>query len=85
MPDGNILDVEIPVEGEGENEMADLPESVHTSLLTESVQAHQLIMTESKGNIASSSNLVRHIAAKKFDQVDTIEASAVEKVLTAGK
>lgn len=57
---------------------------VNQSLATESVQAHQHIMNESKGNVQSSNNLVRHIAAKKFDQVDAIESSAVEKVLQAG-
>lgn len=35
MPDGDILDVEIPIQGEGENEMAvDLADNVANQLLT---------------------------------------------------
>lgn len=59
--------------------------NVEKTLVMESVQAHQHIMNESKGNIQSSNNLLRHVAVKKFDQVDAIESSAVEKVLQAGK
>lgn len=77
--DDGILDV--PVIQPERKQMADLPDGVQTQLLTESVQAHQHMMNESKANIQSSNSLVRHIAAKKFDQVDAIEASAVEKVL----
>lgn len=66
----------------GENEM-DI--NVQETLVMESVQAHQHIMNESKGNIQSSNNLLRHVAVKKYDQVDAIESSAVEKVLNAGK
>lgn len=62
---------------------AELPETVAAQLTMESVQAHQHIINESKGNIQSSNNIVRHVAAKKFDQVDAIESSAVEKVLKA--
>lgn len=58
--------------------------AVKEQLTIETVQAHQHIMNESKANVQSSNNLVRHIAAKKFDQVDAIESSAVEKVLNAG-
>lgn len=56
---------------------------VNGELQREGVSAHQLIMTESKGNIQSSNNILRHTAVKKFDQVDTIESAAVEKVLQA--
>ena len=62
---------------------AELPETVAAQLTMESVQAHQHIINESKGNIQSSNNIVRHVAAKKFDQGDAIESSAVEKVLKA--
>jgi len=77
--DDGFLDV--PVFENEAKPMADLPDGVQTQLLTESVQAHQHMINESKANIQSSNSLVRHIAAKKFDQVDAIEASAVEKVL----
>lgn len=77
--DDGVLDV--PVAIPEERKVADLPDGVQTQLLTESVQAHQHMINESKANIQSSNSLVRHIAAKKFDQVDAIEASAVEKVL----
>lgn len=40
MPDGDILDVEIPIEGEGEKEMAavDLSENVANHMLTQLMQ-----------------------------------------------
>ena len=62
---------------------AELPETVAAQLTMESVQAHQHIINESKGNIQSSNNIVRHVAAKQFAKVDAIESSAVEKVLKA--
>ena len=68
----------------GESEMAGEID-INNALVMESVQAHQHIMNESKSNIQSSNSLLRHVAVKKFDQVDAIESSAVEKVLTAGK
>jgi len=54
-------------------------------LKLESVQAHQHIMNESKANIQSVNNLLRHIAAKKFDKVDVIESSTLAKVLSVVK
>jgi len=59
----------------------DLPSGVLGELIREGVSAHQLMMTESKGNIQHSNNLTRLIAAKKFDEVGSIESRAVDRVL----
>jgi len=78
--------LEVPV-GDNENPEREtiMNESIKEMLVMESFQAHQHIMNESKGNVQSSNNLLRHVAVKKFDQVDSIESASVEKVLTAGK
>lgn len=62
---------------------ADIPENVFVGLLDASARSHMRLMEEAFGNISSANNIVRHTAAKKFDQVDAIESSAVEKVLKA--
>lgn len=49
-------------------------------LTQESIQAHQHTMNESKSNVQSSNNLVRHVAVKKFDEVQAIESKAVRGV-----
>ena len=86
MPDPIYQDPLIINVGEPLLEDQAMPEiNVQETLVMESVQAHQHIMNESKGNIQSSNNLLRHVAVKKFDQVDAIKSSAVEKVLNAGK
>ena len=74
----------IPVP-QGGSSMASHPLNTQELLVMESVQAHQHIMNESKANIQSSNNLLRHVAVKKFDQVDAIESSAVTKVLSVVK
>lgn len=87
----------VDVPGDGVLDVSTLPEKgvvvateettvdVRQSLIVESVQAHQSVMNESKMNGVFANNLLRTVAVKKYDQVDAIESSAVEKVLQAGK
>ena len=88
--------LEIPVGDKGDNSKeketnvtgtgADAhPIDIDSQLTMECIAAHQMVILESKGNIQSSNNIVRHVAAKKFDQVGSIESASVEKVLNAGK
>jgi len=57
--------------------------NVQEVIVNESAQAHSGQMLEIRGNISSANNIVRHSAAKKFDQVDAIESSAVERILSS--
>jgi len=50
-------------------------------LISEGIAAHQILMTEAKGNISHDMGLLRKIALKKFDEVGSIESRAVDKVL----
>ena len=47
----------------------------------EGIGAHQLVMTESKGNIGHQNALLRAVSLKKFDEVGSIESRAVDRVL----
>lgn len=66
------------------NDCAAAPDVCRTSrevLVSEGLTAHQTIMTESKGNIIHDNALLRKMALKKFDEVGSIEARAVDRVL----
>jgi hypothetical protein len=43
--------------------------------------AHQLHMATVRGNIASSSNIVRHSAARQIDETSPATAAAIDKIL----
>ena len=49
--------------------------------LEESLQTHSALMAETKGNAGSAHSIIRHSAARKFNQEDPIEAAAVEMIL----
>jgi len=87
MPDGDdVLDVEIPIEGEGDSGMAGVdPEIVATNIIQAGAQAHQLLMNESGGNIQNVNNLARLTGVKKFDELQASESSSIEKVLNSPK
>ncbi|MEQ8636841.1 hypothetical protein [Gimesia maris] len=86
MPDGDILEVEIPIEGESEKKMAGVdPEIVATNIIQAGAQAHQLLMNESGGNIQNVNNLARLTGVKKFDELQAAESSSIEKVLNSPK
>lgn len=59
----------------------DLCSTSREVLLTEGISAHQTVMVESKGNIGHQNALLRAMALKKFDEVGSIEARAVDRVL----
>lgn len=85
MPNVNI---DIPGSvGGGDDEMAngtgeaDLSYDVSQLVLEGSMEAHTEQMHEARGNASSSDNIVRHSAARKFNQEDPIEAAAAEMIL----
>jgi len=61
--------------------LPDLSPTVREVLISEGIAAHQTVMVESKGNIGHQNALLRAMALKKFDEVGSIEARAVETVL----
>lgn len=50
-------------------------------LLTEEQAAQDMLMKEHEANAESAFSIVRHSAARKFNQEDPIEAAAVEMIL----
>lgn len=60
---------------------ADLSDDSLELLLDEQAGAHDALMGESRGNAASAHSIVRHSAARKFNQEDPIEAAAAEMIL----
>jgi len=80
MPNDDILEVNITIEGENQMTGVD-PEIVATTIIQAGSQAHQLLMNESGGNIQNVNNLARLTAVKKFDELQAIESSAATKVL----
>lgn len=71
-----------PPQTEGERmTIVDLPAGVAAELLREGVSGHQTIMLESKGNIQHGNAMLRAISNKKFDEVGSTEARAVDRVL----
>jgi hypothetical protein len=62
-----------------------IPENVLTILRTHATSAHHHHMTEVKGNIASSNNIVRHSSARMLDEGSPANARAVDKILRLPK
>ena len=60
---------------------ADISEDTLEMLLEEQLQSHDALMGESRGNAISAHSIVRHSAARKFNQEDPIEAAATEMIL----
>ena len=56
--------------------VADLSENVANQLMASSMGARTAVMAESTANSAFANGLLRLVAAKKLDQVDSIEAQA---------
>tara|TARA_R100000951_G_scaffold78474_1_gene66219 strand:- start:72 stop:296 length:225 start_codon:yes stop_codon:yes gene_type:complete len=63
------------------SEQVDIPQGVLAILTQQGIQASQQLMAETMGNIQSSANVVRHAAAKKFDEIGGIEARSAGSVL----
>ena len=51
------------------------------TILEELLQAHNALMTETRGNAQSAHSIIRHSGARKFNQEDPIEAAAAEMIL----
>lgn len=64
-----------------ECQACDISPTAREAVVMEGITSHQLIMTESKGNIQHDNGLLRKIALKKFDEVGSIESRAVDRVL----
>lgn len=62
-----------------------IPENVKTKLQTSSHNIHQQIMTQSRQNVVSSGNIVRHSSAKQLDEVGPETARAIDKILRLPK
>ncbi|HUS39591.1 MAG TPA: hypothetical protein VMX74_09075 [Pirellulales bacterium] len=58
-----------------------LPPRVKAMLKTHSHTSHQRHIGRVRSNIANSSNIVRHVAAKQLDEIGPVEARAVDKIL----
>jgi len=58
-----------------------LPDRVRTVLRSEASGAHTQHMNESKSNISSSNNIVRHSAARMIDEPSPQQARAIDKIL----
>tara|TARA_R110002020_G_scaffold76728_1_gene194250 strand:- start:699 stop:926 length:228 start_codon:yes stop_codon:yes gene_type:complete len=58
------------------SEVADLSPNVANQLMASAMGAHTVAMSEGTNNSGFSNNLLRLVAAKKLDQVDSLEAQA---------
>ena len=61
--------------------VGDLDVDIAQQTLEEGALAHTALMTEVRGNAQSAHSIVRHSAARKFNQEDPIEAAAAEMIL----
>jgi hypothetical protein len=62
-----------------------IPANVKTKIQASSRVAHANHMQEVKGNISSSSNIVRHSAARQIDEPSPQQARAIDKILRLPK
>ena len=81
--DGFVDDVGASKE---DNEMSNAPDADLSNdslelLLEQDMGSHDALMLESRGNALSAHSIVRHSAARKFNQEDPIEAAAAEMIL----
>ena len=77
--DGEIT---IPIEEREANMAVDLEPGIAQALLNSAVQSHQVLMTESQGNIQHANNITRLTAAKKFDELGVVEGKTAQGVVT---
>ena len=62
-----------------------LPENLKSTLDQQFHNGHHLLSIEGRLNVQSSNNLLRHVTAKKFDELAPEVAMAVSKVLALPK
>lgn len=61
--------------------MADMADDVTGIHLEEFMRTQESLLAESQANVGSANSVVRHSAARKFNQEDPIEAACAEKIL----
>ena len=64
-----------------ENDCGDMDVDIAEQALEEEALAHTASMTEARANATSGHSIVRHSAARKFNQEDPIEAAAADMIL----
>ena len=75
---------EITLEGESvmAELVADLDIDCAENILNESMQSHSDLMHDTRANIQSAHNVLRHSGVRKYNEEDPIETAAVEMILT---
>ena len=67
----------------GESNMAiDVSDDCCENTLQESLYSHSDLMHDTRANVQSAHNILRHSGVRKYNEEDPIEAAAVEMILT---
>ena len=67
----------------GESTMSiDVSDDCCENALQESLYSHSDLMHDTRANVQSAHNILRHSGVQKYNEVDPIEAAAVEMILT---
>lgn len=62
--------------------MADISKECCENILHEALRSHSDLMHDTRGNVQSAHNILRHSGVRKYNEEDPIEAAAVEMILT---
>lgn len=62
-----------------------IPANVKTRLQAMGHDAHKHSMAETRANVASANNIVRHSAARMIDEPSPQQARAIDKILRLPK
>lgn len=83
MPDDIVVTAVLDSEPKKEEPpMADMVDSGPAQMVFQSsMESHAALMHDSRANEQNAHSIARHSAVRKFDQVDPIEAAAVEMIL----
>ena len=60
---------------------ADLSDDRAELIYDEGAQSHADLMHDTRGNIQSAFNILRHSGVRKYDKLDPIEAASTEAIL----
>jgi len=60
---------------------ADLPDNVAQNLMTSAVSGFQLSTEELRANAANAANIIRHSAARRFDELGPTEGKTSAGIL----
>lgn len=80
MPDVPVL-VDDVKPTEGEKKMADINDDAFSFHAENYLDTQETVMTESQANVASANSIMRHSAARKYNQEDPIEAACAEMIM----